>query len=158
MQPGSLQIRLSALWRSNANLGPVGLFDVALLRNAALCRVAVSLAHYDCFMQVNEFCKRVRALRIHMLIVGHLRKQMPALMGKKAAQERLLKNLAEEFGHVQREHHLPPGALTSNHSRPVRGKEACRRSVYSQMPASWRCCQMLHIVVLHVMSCDIDGH
>ena len=63
--------------------------------------------------QVNEFVKRVRAARIHMLILGHLRKQMPALMGKRAAQERLLKNLPNEFAQVQREFHLPPGVLSA---------------------------------------------
>ena len=94
---------------------------------------------------MNEFCKRVRALRIHMLIVGHLRKQMPALMGKKAAQERLLKNLAEEFGHVQREHHLPPGALTSACWKSCTSSRTCSRKAYSHPPASRRCFEMLHI-------------
>jgi len=35
---------------------------------------------------VNEFVKRVRAARIHILIMGHLRKQMPSMMGKAKAQ------------------------------------------------------------------------
>lgn len=38
--------------------------------------------------QVNEFVKRVRAARIHILIMGHLRRQMPAMMGKAKAQAR----------------------------------------------------------------------
>ena len=78
--------------------------------------------------QVNEFVKRVRAARIHMLIVGHLRKQMPALMGKRAAQERLLRNLAEEFAHVQREHHLPPGVCMPRQGQPV-----CHAWIRNQM-------------------------
>ena len=60
-------------------------------------------------MQVNEFVKRVRAAKIHCLIMGHLRKQMPAMMGKQKAQEKLLRDLASQFSHVQREHHLPAG-------------------------------------------------
>lgn len=36
--------------------------------------------------QINEFVKRVRAFRIHMLIISHLRKQMPVMMGKKSTQ------------------------------------------------------------------------
>ena len=62
-------------------------------------------------VQVNEFVKRVRAAKIHCLIMGHLRKQMPAMMGKQKAQEKLLKDLANQFSHVQREHHLPAGDL-----------------------------------------------
>ena len=59
--------------------------------------------------QVNEFVKRVRAAKIHILIMGHLRKKMPAMMGKQKAQEKLLANLQTEFGMVQREYHLPAG-------------------------------------------------
>lgn len=49
-----------------------------------------------------------------MLILGHLRKQMPSIMGKRAAQEKLLKNLPAEFAAVQREFHLPSGALLAS--------------------------------------------
>lgn len=59
--------------------------------------------------QVNEFVKRVRAAKIHILIMGHLRKKMPAMMGKQKAQEKLLAGLQTEFGLVQREYHLPAG-------------------------------------------------
>jgi len=58
---------------------------------------------------VNEFVKRVRAAKIHVLIMGHLRKQMPAMMGKQKAQDKLLRDLPSHFAHVQREHHLPAG-------------------------------------------------
>lgn len=49
-----------------------------------------------------------RAAKIHFLIMGHLRKQMP-YFGQKKAQEKLLDNLGAEFAHVQREYHLHPG-------------------------------------------------
>lgn len=62
----------------------------------------------SCDRKVNEFVKRVRAARIHILIMGHLRRQMPAIMGKVKAQARLLANLSHEFAHVQMEYHLPP--------------------------------------------------
>ena len=58
---------------------------------------------------MNEFVKRLRAAKIHIMIMGHLRKQMPAMMGKQKAQEKMLRNLGDHFSLVQREHHLPPG-------------------------------------------------
>ena len=74
-------------------------------------------AHWGCVCslklhgaQVNEFVKRVRAAKIHVLIMGHLRKQMPSMMGKQKAQDKLLRDLPTHFAHVQREHHLPAGA------------------------------------------------
>ena len=53
-------------------------------------------------------CCPCRAAKIHFLIMGHLRKQIP-YFGQKKAQEKLLDNLAAEFQHVQREFHLHPG-------------------------------------------------
>ncbi len=66
------------------------------------------LPKISCDRRVNEFVKRVRAAKIHFLIMGHLRKQMP-YFGQKKAQQRLLDRLPEEFVAVQREHHLHPG-------------------------------------------------
>jgi hypothetical protein len=56
-------------------------------------------------LQVNEFVKRARAAKIHAYIIGHLKKEMPAMMGKAKAQQRLIDNLGEEFAkvlHIQR--------------------------------------------------------
>jgi hypothetical protein len=52
------------------------------------------------FSQINEFVKRARAAKIHAYIISHLKKEMPAMMGKAKAQQRLLDNLAVEFGKV----------------------------------------------------------
>ena len=74
-----------------------------------LLRDLYQLPERSCDRKVNEFVKRIRALRMHVLIISHLRKQMPTLMGKKDKQQKLLNNLAEEFSKLQREKHLPPG-------------------------------------------------
>jgi hypothetical protein len=50
--------------------------------------------------QVNEFVKRVRAFRIHLLIMGHLRKNMPAMFGKDKAQRKMLERLPDIFFQV----------------------------------------------------------
>lgn len=82
-------------------------------------------------MQVNEFVKRIRAAKIHIMIVGHLRGKMPAMMGKQKAQEKMLRNLAEHFSLVQREHHLPLGEPSYIHTGmlpifPASGQSNCR--------------------------------
>ncbi|GFZ04957.1 EPS15 homology domain 1 [Actinidia rufa] len=58
---------------------------------------------------INEFVKRARAAKIHAYIISHLKKEMPAMMGKAKAQQRLIDNLSDEFAKVQREQHLPVG-------------------------------------------------
>eukprot|EP01018_Ginkgo_biloba_P014240 Gb_12846 [translate_table: standard] len=62
-----------------------------------------------CDRRVNEFVKRARAAKIHSYIISHLKKEMPAVMGKAKAQQRLIENLEEEFMKVQKEFHLPAG-------------------------------------------------
>ncbi|XP_020202097.1 EH domain-containing protein 1 [Cajanus cajan] len=62
-----------------------------------------------CDRRINEFVKRARAAKIHAYIISHLKKEMPAMIGKAKAQQKLVDNLAGEFGKVQREFHLPPG-------------------------------------------------
>ncbi|KAL6284065.1 hypothetical protein ACE6H2_014994 [Prunus campanulata] len=62
-----------------------------------------------CDRRINEFVKRARAAKIHAYIISHLKKEMPAMLGKAKTQQRLIDNLEDEFGKVQREFHLPPG-------------------------------------------------
>ena len=52
------------------------------------------------YLQINEFVKRARAAKIHAFIISHLKKAMPAMMGKAKAQQRLIDNLGDEFGKV----------------------------------------------------------
>ncbi|XP_078175389.1 EH domain-containing protein 1-like isoform X1 [Carex rostrata] len=73
-----------------------------------------------CDRRINEFVKRARAAKIHAYIVSHLKKEMPAMMGKAKAQQRLIDNLEGEFAKIQREHHLPPGDFPNvDHFRDV---------------------------------------
>lgn len=50
--------------------------------------------------QINEFVKRARAAKINAYIMSHLKKEMPAMMGKSKAQQRLMDNLQQEFEKV----------------------------------------------------------
>ena len=52
------------------------------------------------YLQINEFVKRARAAKIHAYIISHLKKAMPAMMGKAKAQQRLIDNLGDECGKV----------------------------------------------------------
>lgn len=52
-------------------------------------------------LQINEFVKRARQAKIHAYIIGQLKKEMPAMIGKAKAQQRLIDNLEDEFGKVR---------------------------------------------------------
>ncbi|KAF0891028.1 hypothetical protein E2562_005122 [Oryza meyeriana var. granulata] len=66
-----------------------------------------------CDRRINEFVKRARSAKVHAHIISHLKKEMPALMGKAKAQQRLLDSLDEQFAKVQKELHLPAGDFPS---------------------------------------------
>lgn len=59
--------------------------------------------------KVNEMIKRARYVRVHALIMNHLRQEMPSMFGKGSTKARLLANLGEEFGKVQHKYNLPSG-------------------------------------------------
>ncbi|KAG0451425.1 hypothetical protein HPP92_026230 [Vanilla planifolia] len=50
-----------------------------------------------CDRRINEFVKRARAAKIHAYIISHLKKEMPSMMGKAKAQQRLIDNLEDVF-------------------------------------------------------------
>lgn len=51
-------------------------------------------------MQINEFVKRARAAKINAYIISHLKKEMPAMMGKAKTQQKLIDRLEDEFAKV----------------------------------------------------------
>lgn len=53
------------------------------------------------FFQINEFVKRARSAKIHAYIISHLKNEMPAMIGKAKAQQRLIDNLSDEFAKVR---------------------------------------------------------
>ncbi|XP_049398601.1 EH domain-containing protein 1-like isoform X2 [Solanum stenotomum] len=73
-----------------------------------------------CDRRINEFVKRARAAKIHSYIISHLKKEMPAMMGKAKTQQKLIDNLEDQFMKVQKEHHLPAGDFPNvEHFREV---------------------------------------
>lgn len=46
---------------------------------------------------------------MHAYIIGHLKKEMPVMIGKKSKQDELIKSLDKEFKTVMQRHQLAPG-------------------------------------------------
>ena len=57
--------------------------------------------------KIADMVKRVRAARIHALIIDHLRRKLPAIVGKTKATAKLMAELESHFEAVAREHRLP---------------------------------------------------
>ncbi|KAF5474903.1 hypothetical protein F2P56_006756 [Juglans regia] len=89
-------------------VGPIGR-DLFEKEQDDLLADLIDIPKKACDRRINEFVKRARAAKIHAYIISHLKKEMPAMMGKAKTQQRLIENLQDEFGKIQREFHLPAG-------------------------------------------------
>ncbi|KAK4259077.1 hypothetical protein QN277_005450 [Acacia crassicarpa] len=100
-------------------VGPLGA-DLFEKEQNDLLADLVDVPKKACDRRINEFVKRARAAKMHAYIISHLKKEMPAMMGKAKAQQKLIDNLEDEFGKVQREFHLPAGDFPNvEHFREV---------------------------------------
>lgn len=59
--------------------------------------------------KVNDMVKRIRQVRVHAILLDHLRKRMPKVLGKSKRRQELLDNLPQIFRDVLKEHDLPWG-------------------------------------------------
>ena len=58
--------------------------------------------------KINELVKRARMAKVHALVIGHLRSQLP-VFNRKKKQEHLTRDLANEFFTVKKTHDLVLG-------------------------------------------------
>ena len=65
-----------------------------------------SLPKFATVRRLNDLIKRARLVKVHALIVNHLKKQMP-MIGKNSKKEELLKKLDKVFLAVETEHKIP---------------------------------------------------
>eukprot|EP00814_Leptocylindrus_danicus_P003886 CAMPEP_0116045968 /NCGR_PEP_ID=MMETSP0321-20121206/27950_1 /TAXON_ID=163516 /ORGANISM="Leptocylindrus danicus var. danicus, Strain B650" /LENGTH=478 /DNA_ID=CAMNT_0003527435 /DNA_START=219 /DNA_END=1655 /DNA_ORIENTATION=+ len=61
--------------------------------------------------KVNEVVKRIRAIKVHLCILGHLKRQMPLLFGREKTQMNLIKNLPSVLKEVKTIYDLSDGDM-----------------------------------------------
>lgn len=69
----------------------------------------MSLPRGSAVRKVNELVKRARSVRVHALIIAHLKAQMPSVFGKDSKKDELIKNLGKEFLKIQQQYNIPAG-------------------------------------------------
>lgn len=97
---------------SNAHHGGPGDAENATLlaqENEALLADLYDVPRRHIGRRVNEFIKRVRNLKIHVLLISALREAMPTMMGAEKKRQKLIDNLEDVFLDVQRKYALPVG-------------------------------------------------
>jgi hypothetical protein len=59
--------------------------------------------------KINELVKRIRKVKTLSYIIGYLKQQMPALMGKEKKQQKLINDLPNVFRSIMKKYNLSPG-------------------------------------------------
>ena len=84
--PEVLRVYVGSFWDYPIVDGPFKpLFEA---EHADLLRDLANLPKFSTVRKINELVKRARMLKVHCLIMGHLKKQMPSLFGKVGASAR----------------------------------------------------------------------
>jgi len=104
--PEVMRVYISSFWDNEyVNKENKKLFDA---EKKDLLEDLLSLPRNSSIRKVNEMVKRARLVKIHSLIIGHLKNKMPSLFGKENKQRELIQNLDSEFDEIQHEHRLAP--------------------------------------------------
>lgn len=106
--PEVMRVYIGSFWNQRS---PVESENKALMEaeQADLLNDLYDLPRNAAIRKINEMVKRAKLAKVHALVVGHLRAQMPSMWGHKAKQSRLIENLVHEFTKVQQQHRIPPG-------------------------------------------------
>uniref|UniRef100_A0A095C7R7 EH domain-containing protein 1 n=1 Tax=Schistosoma haematobium TaxID=6185 RepID=A0A095C7R7_SCHHA len=68
-----------------------------------------SLPSNAAMRKLNDMIRRARLAKVHAYIIGHLKKQMPSIVGKNKKKQELINNLQQIYDSISRLHHVSPG-------------------------------------------------
>ena len=74
-----------------------------------LMRDLAILPRQSAVRKINELVKRIRKVKALAYIIGHLKSQMPAVMGKEKKQQKLISDMPNVFRAIMKKHNLAPG-------------------------------------------------
>jgi GTP-binding protein EngB required for normal cell division len=105
--PEVSRVYIGSFWPEEYRFaGLAGLFDA---EEADLLGDLKTLPRMNAVRKVNEIVKRARLVKVHALIIAHLRNEMPSVFGKDSKKQTLISGLAEEFKKVHIKYNLPVG-------------------------------------------------
>ena len=105
--PEVLRVYTGSFWDEPLqNMDNAELFqqeETDLMRDLAI------LPRQSAVRKINELVKRIRKVKTLAYIIGHLKAQMPTVMGKEKKQQKLIADMPNAFGSIMNKHNLAPG-------------------------------------------------
>ncbi|KAF9301907.1 hypothetical protein BGZ74_006128 [Mortierella antarctica] len=107
--PEVMRVYLGSFW---INRPPNAFEDCRALLDAEqldLIKDLRDLPRNAAIRKINEIVKRARHAKVHAYVIGHLKREMPAVFGKTTRQQELIRDLDKEFQKVQQIYSVPEG-------------------------------------------------
>jgi len=105
--PEVARVYVGSFWEEQLhNMDNSELFEAEekdLMRDLAI------LPRQSAVRKINELVKRIRKVKVLAYIIGHLKAQMPSLMGKEKKQNKLIQDLPNVFRTILKKYNLSPG-------------------------------------------------
>lgn len=105
--PEVLRVYVGSFWHE-----PLKTMDNAELfeqEESDLMKDLAILPRQSAVRKINELVKRIRKVKALAYIIGHLKSQMPNVMGKEKKQQKLIADMPNVFRTVMKKHNLAPG-------------------------------------------------
>jgi len=105
--PEVARVYVGSFWEEKLqNLDNADLFE---MEEKDLMQDLAVLPRQSAVRKINELVKRIRKIKTLSYIVGYLKGQMPALMGKEKKQQKLIDDLPNVFRTIMKKYNLSPG-------------------------------------------------
>jgi len=105
--PEVARVYVGSFW--NEPLKKLDNADLFEMEEKDLMKDLAILPRQSAVRKINELVKRIRKVKTLAFIIGHLKLQMPALMGKEKKQKKLIADLPNVFRTIMKKHSLAPG-------------------------------------------------
>jgi len=105
--PEVARVYVGSFWQEPLkNLDNSELFE---MEEKDLMKDLAVLPRQSAVRKINELVKRIRKVKTLAYIIGHLKSQMPSLMGKEKKQQKLIADLPNVFRTILKKYNLAPG-------------------------------------------------
>lgn len=105
--PEVARVYVGSFWEENLkNMDNADLFE---MEEKDLMKDLAVLPRQSAVRKINELVKRIRKVKTLSYIIGYLKSQMPAMMGKEKKQAKLINDLPNVFRTIMKKYNLSPG-------------------------------------------------
>jgi GTPase SAR1 family protein len=105
--PEVARVYVGSFWEEELkNMDNAELFE---MEEKDLMKDLAMLPRQSAVRKINELVKRIRKVKTLSYIIGYLKGQMPAIMGKEKKQQQLISDLPNVFRTIMKKYNLSPG-------------------------------------------------